>query len=198
MTALALLRHGPTDWNKEGRIQGHTDIPLSESGRAEVAGWNLPTQFQQYAWVASPLLRTRETARLLGAPEDMATDPVLMEMNWGEWEGATLTELRKKLGDEMAENEGRGLDFRPVGGESPRDVQMRLYPWLKIRAQLGAATLAVSHKGVIRAILAAATGWDMIGKPPFRLSWNRIHLFSLAPDGSPSIDRLNIALRKEP
>ena len=61
---------------------------------------------------------------------DPRPEPRLVEMAWGEWEGRRLADLRAELGDAMIENEARGLDFRPPGGESPRDVQERLKPLL--------------------------------------------------------------------
>src|SRR3546814_15044213 len=67
--------------------------------------------------------------------------------------------------DLMAANEARGLDFRPPGGESPRDVQDRLRPLLAELAAAGADVVAVSHKGVLRALYALASGWDLRGTP---------------------------------
>jgi len=119
-------------------------------------------------------------------------EPRLVEMDWGRWEGRRLETLRAELGQEMIENEARGLDFRPDGGESPRDVQTRLAPWLAETAGGGRLHVAVTHKGVIRALLALATSWDMTGKPPVRLAWDRAHLLTLAPDGTPAIDQPNI------
>lgn len=92
----------------------------------------------------------------------------------------------------MRENEARGVDFTPPGGESPRLVISRVKSWLCEVAREGVPTLAVTHRGVIRAILAAACGWDMRGKPPAKLDWKAVHLFSLAADGRPSIEQLNL------
>ena len=80
--------------------------------------------------VTSPLRRCVETAALLGAP-DAAREPRIIEMDWGDWQGESFAALRERLGEEMRENEARGLDFRPPGGESPRLVLARLKPWLK-------------------------------------------------------------------
>jgi broad specificity phosphatase PhoE len=141
--------------------------------------------------VTSPLARCVQTAALLGAP-DATREPRLAEMAWGEWEGETLDALRARLGEAMRENEGRGLDFRPPGGESPRLVMERVRPWLKELAAAGAATLAVTHRGVIRAILAEATGWDMRGKPPAKLDWDAAQLFALDAAGKPAVLKLNV------
>lgn len=193
MTPVAFLRHGPTEWSAIHRIQGRTDMPLSAAGRAAVKTWRLPDELVDFEVIASPLARAAETARLLVGGE-AALQPRLAEMDWGDWEGRQLAELRQELGEEMARNEARGLDFRPAGGESPREVQDRLRPWLAEVARAGRPALAVTHKGVIRAVLAAATGWDMTGKPPVKLDWAAAHLFAVDTDGQARIDRVNLGM----
>ncbi len=193
MTVLAVVRHGPTEWNAIGRVQGRTDVPLNRSGIEEVRRWTLPPEINGFAWVASPLARACETARILRGGE-VRSDVRLVEMDWAEWEGATLTALRAELGDLMQAWEAKGLDFRAPGGESPRDVQARIMPFLAEVAQRGEATIAVTHKGVIRALYALASGWDMTGKPPQKLLDSCVHLFRLAADGTPEAERLNIPL----
>jgi broad specificity phosphatase PhoE len=141
--------------------------------------------------VTSPLSRCVQTAALLGA-SDATREPRIIEMDWGEWEGRTLAELREELGDAMTQNEARGLDFRPPGGESPRAVIERIKPWLREVAAAGVPTLAITHRGVIRAILAEASGWDMRGKPPAKLDWRAVHFFMLDAQGKPSVERLNV------
>lgn len=197
MTRLFILRHGPTAWNKARRIQGHTDTSLLVSSAAEIQRWRLPKELRTAQWHTSPLQRARQTALFMGAAEP-SIDDALIEMDWGAWEGKTLAELRQKLGDAMTQNEARGLDFRPEGGESPRDVQERLKPWLAGLAESDQAThIAVAHKGVIRALHALATGWDMTGKPPEKLREPCGHLFAVAGDGTPSLAQLNVSLLPE-
>jgi broad specificity phosphatase PhoE len=193
MTELVLLRHGPTEWNEIGRVQGRTDIPLSDTGRARVRTWRVPRGFAQHDSVASPLMRAKETAELLGR-NPLLLEPRLMEMHWGQWEGETLASLRDRYGDELVRNEARGLDFRAPEGESPRDVQARLLSWMAERAALGRATLAVAHKGILRAAYALATGWDMTGEAPDELGWDCAHVYALARDGRPHVVRLNLPL----
>lgn len=191
--SLTLIRHGPTAWNSEGRMQGRRDIPLSCAGRDAVRTWTVPPDLDWHLWVTSPLMRARETARLLGHPE-ARLEPALIETDWGEWEGRSLADLRDRFGKEMIELESRGLDFRPPGGESPREVQARLQPWLAAVAASGSSHVAVCHKGVIRAIFALATGWDMTGPPPLKLDAGCAQGFALAPDGTPDLIRPNQAL----
>ncbi len=79
-------------------------------------------------------------------------------------------------------------------GESPRLVLQRVRPWLAEVAARGEPTLAVSHRGVIRVVFAAAYGWDMLGKPPVKLNWNALHIFQLDAAGRPSPLRMNVPL----
>ena len=186
MTLLALLRHGETAWSAAGRIQGRTDVPLLPG-----LSFSCPEACIGMRVVTSPLQRCVETAALLGAP-DAAREPRIIEMHWGDWEGESFAALRERLGEAMRENEARGLDFRPANGESPREVRARVETWLHDVAREGVPTLAVTHRGVIRAIFAAAFGWDMRGKPPAKLDWSAVHLFELDESGAPRVQRLNV------
>ena len=189
MTLLALLRHADTAWSEEGRIQGRSDPSLSEAGRAALANRPLPAACRGMRVVTSPLARCVETAALIGAPE-APREARLAEMSWGAWEGRKLEELRAELGEAMRENEARGLDFRPAGGESPREVLARVCEWLK---EISEPTLAITHRGVIRAVLVAATGWNMVGKPPAKLDWGAFHLFRV-DHGKPAVVQLNVTV----
>lgn len=178
MTYFVMVRHGRTEWNAAGRIQGHTDIPLCEEGRTQVSKQRIPCHYKNARWVSSPLVRAVQTAQLMGC-SDPELERALMEMNWGEWEGLTLSELRERHRNAMRHNEDRGLDFRPTGGESPRDVQERVVEWMGKKVDASTPVVAVTHKGVIRATLSKATGWDMIGPPPLALDWTCAHVFSM-------------------
>ena len=195
---LALIRHASTAWNEEGRMQGRRDVPLSARGRAQARLWKVPAGVAENAsWVASPLSRAVETAEVL-AGHHVARETALIEMDWGAWEGCTLAELRAAQGDAYDRNEAQGLDFRPPRGESPRDVLARLEPWLARVAASPLPVVAVTHLGVIRVALAAATGWDMVGKPPVRLASDAIHRFVVDREGRIAIDACNLPLVPEP
>lgn len=189
-TTVVLIRHGRTAWNLEGRIQGHRDIGLSDRGRADFAGRRLPERFATFEVHASPLARAVETAHLLGLEPRL--DARLKEMNWGRWEGERRSELRARGGEAVARSEALGADFRPPGGESPRELMARLSDWLKsAAAAAGSGVVAVTHKGVMRAALALATGWDFRGSAPAKLDWDRLHTFEVEPDGQLRIAELN-------
>jgi probable phosphoglycerate mutase len=155
-------------------MQGRADLSLSPAGRAQVLRWRLPEAWAHARWLSSPLRRATETAALLtDRPVDI--EPRLIEMDWGAFEGRSLAELRAEAPAAMAANEARGLDFCPPGGESPREVCARLQAlFADLATEPGAGDAAwvvcVTHKGVVRAALSLATGWDMISKPPLRLT----------------------------
>ncbi len=193
MTLIAFIRHGDTDWNRRGLIQGSSDIGLDEEGRASVAAWRVPPDLAGFDWLASPLKRAHQTAEIL-AGYACPTDARLVEMSWGEWEGRTIPDLRAELGDLMKAWEARGLDFQGPGGESPRMVQDRIRPLLAEIARAQKPVVAVAHRGVIRAVYALATGWDMVSKAAERPRDDCAHLFALSDDGQPSLHKLNIPL----
>ena len=192
---VLMVRHGRTEWNEGGRIQGHIDIPLSEAGRARLRESQIPVACGEFVWRSSPLRRAVESATLLGATS-LEVDGRLMEMHWGDWEGETRAELRKRRGARMERMEERGVDFRPSGGESPRELIHRLNEWLRDVCTGERGVIAVTHKGVIRAALALATGWDLRGSAPVRLDWERAHLFAIR-DGRLQIEAMNVALHPE-
>lgn len=193
MTPIAIIRHGPTDWNEQKRLQGRADRQLSDKGRELVSGWRLPEEVADFDWLASPLVRATETADLLGL--EYRTEGAIIEMDWGEWEGSTLEELRREYGDEVSRRTAMGLDLRPHGGETPREVRARIKEWANAIAREGRPTGAVAHQGVIRALLSLATGWTMVGKPPHALDWSSVHLFAIETCGQVAVSRLNISLQ---
>ncbi|MGH6946215.1 MAG: histidine phosphatase family protein, partial [Kiloniellales bacterium] len=176
--------------------QGRSDQPLSAAGRGAVLRWRLPKRLVGHRWLTSPLTRARETAALLGQA-DAAIEPLLTEMDWGAWEGRRLGALRAADPAGMAAEEARGLDLTPPGGESPRRVQERLKPLLLRLAVEDRPTAAVSHKGVIRALYALASGWDMVSRPQAKLRVQCLHVFLLERDGRLRIDSLNLPLAPE-
>lgn len=199
---VSFIRHGSTLWNEQGRMQGRRDIPLSDRGRAQVRTWNLPPELvavdhRSVRWVTSPLRRAVETAELLCGTVP-PTEDALAEMDWGGWEGYSIDEIRARFGTEFAHNQTLGLDFRPPGGESPREVLRRVREWLARAAGLEAPMVAVTHLGVVRAVLSAATGWDMTTKPPIRLQGDTLHQFAVDRDGTVTLVECNVPLVADP
>ena len=149
MTDLYLVRHGETDWNRQRRIQGLTDIPLNETGRAQARATGMLLSRRRWDGIyASPLSRARETASIIaaqvGLPEPTLVD-ALVERNYGQAEGLDWLQVETRY------------PRRTVvpGRESREQVGARVIPALMELAaeRQGESLLVVSHGGAIRAVL---------------------------------------------
>jgi broad specificity phosphatase PhoE len=157
---IYFIRHGETDWNVEARLQGQRDIPLNDFGRvqAEEVGARLRglvLHYEDLDYVASPLGRARETMeRMRDAiflhPKSYRCDGRLREITFGDWEGLTWKEVRKRFPQEAAGRERDKWNYVPPGGESYAMLTERIAPVL---ADLTRDTAMVSHGGVARALL---------------------------------------------
>jgi probable phosphoglycerate mutase len=195
MARIVLIRHFETEWNRQGKIQGRADQPLAKDAAEIHAGKRIAQQVADMIWYTSPLTRAVQTAALLGVPNALH-DQRLIEMDWGSWEGERLIDLRASLGSDMAKNEANGLDFRPTNGESPRQVGDRVKDWI---LEVGHRdTAAVTHKGVIRAVLSLALGWNMTSKPPLRADWSCAQVFTLDDNGNIKLTKANQPLDRAP
>lgn len=160
MSLIALIRHGQTEWNRTGRIQGTSDIPLNETGRAqaraagaELARWTEDEGISWDAVVASPLARAVETAAIVGAAlghEVTERVPALAERTYGEAEGLTGREIDARW--------GRG----PVPGRETRTqvIERALPALLELGSRYG-FVVAVTHGGVISSLVRHLTDWQL-------------------------------------
>jgi broad specificity phosphatase PhoE len=160
------IRHGETQWNAEGRLQGVQDIPLNDLGRKQAAsaGSILAGLFARDGrseaslnFVASPLGRARSTMELVRGtlrlpPGDYAVDDRLREIAYGQWEGSTLSQMQAADPDVFAARESDKWTVSPPGGESYAAVQTRMTEWYR---ELTADTVAVAHGGTARALMVA-------------------------------------------
>lgn len=177
MIRLGLIRHGHTAWNRAGRLQGRTDIPLDDEARAHLAALQLPGAFADFDLVSSPLHRAVETAQIITG-RTPRTDDALIEMNWGIWEGQHGKELRADPDSGYRDMEFWSWSFRPPEGEMLSDVRDRLVPWV---TTLQRDTIAVCHIGIMRVILAVAHDWPFEGAAPFAVKRDRV--FEIQIDG---------------
>jgi 2,3-bisphosphoglycerate-dependent phosphoglycerate mutase len=150
MTELLLVRHGETDWNRDRRIQGHTDIPLNAAGleQAQALAERL-AETRLDAVYASDLARARDTAQTVADRHgiEVQVDGDLREKNFGSWEGLTDTEIGQRFPDAVR---GRWGD-----GETTEQMAERAVAAVgRIRARHnGERVLVVTHGGTLRAIL---------------------------------------------
>jgi len=180
MTDLYLVRHGETDWNRQRRLQGLTDIPLNEIGRAQArATGMLLTRRRWDAIFSSPLDRARETASIIAAEVGLAEPTLvdaLVERNYGQAEGMDWLEVERRFPHGTV----------VPGRESREQVGARVIPALMELAaeRPGDALLVVSHGGAIRAVLnevepAASHGMITNGSVhSFRVEDGALHLIA--------------------
>lgn len=155
-----LVRHGETEWNRTGRMQGHMGVPLSTEGRrqtSQVAGRLRSVEFS--AVYCSDLPRAAETARIIAAGRDLVITPDsdLREFSYGDWEGLTLEEVETRYPGALAERieAGGNLGFTAPGGESAIDALQRVRRFTTRATESlgdGDSVLVVAHGGSLRAL----------------------------------------------
>jgi probable phosphoglycerate mutase len=159
------VRHGETNWNVTGRLQGRRDVPLNARGRAQAmhCGEILRELFTRDGssvsamdFVSSPLGRARTTMELVRAPLGLPADgyriePQLAEIAFGDWEGFTIAQLHTRDPQRIAAREHDKWHFVPPGGESYQAVSARVREWYE---GLARDTVAVAHGGTARGLLA--------------------------------------------
>jgi broad specificity phosphatase PhoE len=166
---LFFVRHGETDWNAEGRLQGQQDIGLNARGlhQSGAAGRKLLNilgmdriRDPQLPYIASPLVRARRTMELARTamqldPSGYTTDPLLMELSFGTWEGKTWPEVQADAPQAASWREGDKWNFVPPDGESYAMLGERIAPWLNA---LDGDCVVVSHGGVARVLMSVLGG----------------------------------------
>ena len=156
MGRLLLVRHGETPWNAEGRIQGHSDVELSEKGKrqAELIAGRLAGVRIDAAY-SSDLVRCQDTAKAILAKHDVPLQATadLRERFYGVFEGLTVAERRSRYPDMFAASVVNDLDFAPTDGETPRETIRRMTPVIDgIRSlHFDETALIVGHGGSLRA-----------------------------------------------
>ena len=148
MTTLLLIRHGETDWNADGRLQGQTDRPLSEFGRQQARQLAEELDGEEFeAIYSSDLVRARETAEIVGERLGLGVvlDPDLREKDWGNWEGLTAVERDRVefVGEPTEAHQKRSLRaLRRISERHPGDGRV----------------LVITHGGSMRRVQTAAMG----------------------------------------
>ncbi|KUM26590.1 phosphoglycerate mutase [Mesorhizobium loti] len=162
-----IARHGQTEWNAEGRLQGQADTDMNALGREQAIGNGRrlagfvrnPADFD---FVASPMRRTRETMELMRVAMGLdrlayRTDPCLVEMSFGDWQGFTFAELEARLPGSTDGRRHAKWDFQPPGegAESYEMLLDRIKPWFD---SLRGPTVCVTHGGVMRCLFRFVEG----------------------------------------
>jgi len=158
-----IIRHGETDWNKEFRYQGNSDIELNEDGALQARRVAVRlSRIMPARVLSSPLKRAARTAQIIAEhsefPVEIELAPELREISFGCWEGLTIPEIKKLDGETFARWRSAPFSCAPSGGEEIGEVRARveaLTARLVPEGKPGEATFIVAHGGVLRALIAA-------------------------------------------
>jgi probable phosphoglycerate mutase len=181
-TTLIVIRHGETAWNREKRMQGTTDTPLSEVGRAQAQALGRRLADRGFAALyASDLSRALDTARNKAehTGREIVTDPRLQERRFGIFEGLTAEEIVARYPEEHARFSSRDPDYAVPGGESARSFTWRCIGCL---AEIGARhsgdeVVVVTHGLVLDSLYRAAHGLDHGARRPVPLINASLNVF---------------------
>jgi probable phosphoglycerate mutase len=170
-TELILIRHGETAWNRERRMQGQTDTPLSDTGRAQADAVGRRLARHPFAALySSDLSRAWETAAAIARAHvqghDIRREPALRERTFGVFEGLTYDEMAQRYPDEHARFSARDPDYAVPGGESPRQFFERSLACLEAiaRAHEGESVVVVTHGLVLDTLHRAARNLPLQAK----------------------------------
>lgn len=192
MTLLTLVRHGQTDWNLARRIQGSTDIPLNDTGRADAKAAARVLAGGSYdAIYASPLVRAQETARIIA--DDLGMNAPLLttglrEREFGDGEGLLVDEYIARFGD--WHSDVPGAETLEAVRERALDSLSRIVHASRRRsAPRAESIIVVSHGGVIRSLLLHVSGGTLPreGEP---LRNGSVHRFVAEPGSLRLLDAI--------
>ena len=150
---IDFVRHGETEYNKNGFITGQIDAPLNEEGieQAKKTLLEIPDDYSEI--YSSDLIRCRQTAEILNQKLNLQIqyDPRLRERNFGSLGGKKFSEL-DSTGEMIEKDRNQEYDYRPYGGESVQDVKKRLFAFIEDirRNKKSEKILVVAHGGIIR------------------------------------------------
>lgn len=158
-------------------------MPLDDDARDQLRGLSLPEPWDQATLWSSPLSRASETAKLVTGKNPTFED-ALIEMNWGDWEGKLRADLFANPSTDYRDIEDWGWHYTPPNGEPPNALRLRLMAWAN---DLHGDHLAVCHIGVMRVLMAIATGWNFEGPAPFQIKRNRLYIIEIGPENWASL-----------
>jgi len=150
---ILLARHGETEWSRDLRHTGHTDVPLTDTGRGQAHALGRRFLGLHPALVlTSPLSRAAETCRLAGLGDQAVAEPDLVEWDYGDYEGRTTEEIRRDVPDWTA------WDGTTPGGETPEQVGARADRVIARLAEADGPCAVFAHGHVLRVLGARWVG----------------------------------------
>ncbi len=174
------MRHAQTVWNREKKIQGHCDSPLTAAGEKQALCWG--QKLVPFAWdriLASDAGRALATAEIINTilKIPMSIDSRLKEQDWGQWEGKTVRQIEAEAPQVLDGQVKAGWDFCPPGGESRRSVLRRSQQALQEAGEryAGQKLLVVVHEGIVKSLVYHLCGRRFVPGEPAILKSYRLH-----------------------
>ncbi|MGF7185780.1 alpha-ribazole phosphatase [Desulfitispora alkaliphila] len=194
-TELYLIRHGETEWNIAQRYQGHTDVGLSDVGReqTQLVAKRLKEQGVDIVY-SSDLVRAHDTAKQIGLETgaEVIVNSDLRELNFGEWEGKTFTEIQNEYGDLVERWYRDPVNLLIPGGEKFTDLRQRSSDFVGkiLEDNKGKRIAVVSHGGTIRTIICGLLDISLTKIWNFKQDNTAINIFHIF-DQCPVVVTLN-------
>jgi broad specificity phosphatase PhoE len=163
---LIIVRHGQTTWNERGKIQGVSDPPLSKRGKqqAELLAKRFSNEKLDaiYTSTLQRAIKTGEAIANYHPAIGVQKRKELNEMDWGEWEGLTIEQIKARFPEQYTKRLADKFNFAPKAGESPARLQRKIAPFLKklVAKHTGQSVLIVGHNGINRVILGTILEWS--------------------------------------
>lgn len=186
-TRILLVRHGETDWNDSGRIQGHSDTPLNAAGRqqAQRVAQRLAREPIR-ALYSSDLSRAFETATIMGVPLGLTVvaSPRLRERQYGVWEGLTSAEIQMRYPEQFGIWRARSTDFAPPQGETRSELLTRALAELETiaRRHVSEMVVVVTHGGLCYGLINHILGSVDGDRREFTFGNASIHTLEVSGD----------------
>ncbi|MGD8210118.1 MAG: histidine phosphatase family protein [Desulfobacterales bacterium] len=185
---FGLIRHAQTIWNREKKIQGQSDSPLTTDGERQASNWG--PILLRYSWdriLASDADRALATGERINAflKIPIEIDSRLREQDWGHWVGKTVAQIQAESAELLDEQTSAGWDFCPPGGEDRKSVMARSREALRdaFSRWPGENILVVTHEGVIKSLLYYLSGRKFLPAEPPLLKSYHLHLLAHDRDG---------------
>jgi probable phosphoglycerate mutase len=195
VTRFGLIRHAPTLWNEEKRIQGRSDTPLTSFGKQQARLWG--EHLKDLSWnrvISSDAGRAKETAVLINIALQvpLSLEARLREQDWGDWTGKTIAQIKKNGFRTLNEKEDAGWNFCPPDGEDRISVWKRSQQALKDMGDQwkNETLLLVTHEGVIKCLIYKLLGRQFLASEPPILKPDHLHWLSYN-GASLDVERIN-------
>ena len=195
-TRFGLIRHAQTRWNREKRIQGQSDSPLTSDGECQAVHWG--RLLEPFGWdriLTSDTGRAQATAEYINTilKISLTTDRRLREQNWGQWAGKTIADLKADHPSELKAQEDAGWAFCPPGGEDRLRVWQRSHKaLLEASARWpGTKILVVTHEGVIKSLIYRLRGRKFMAGEPAIIKKHHLHRL-VRDDNGLRVEELNV------